>query len=63
MIQIRIDNPLRLPRLIIMGPPGSGKTFYANVISKRYGLTYINFKDLLDIEIGNKSDFSDEIID
>ena len=27
MIQIRIDNPLRLPRIIIMGPPGSGKTF------------------------------------
>lgn len=63
MVQIRIDNPLRLPRLIIMGPPGSGKTYYSHAICKRYGLTYIGIKDLLDFEIGNKSDYSDEILD
>lgn len=63
MIQIRIDNPLRLPRIIMLGPPGCGKTFYSEFVSKRYGLTYISIKELLNIEIGNKSEHSDEILD
>lgn len=63
MIQIRIDNPLRLPRIIFMGPPGSGKTFYAEIIAKRYGLILVNTKDLLDKEIGSKSESSEEILD
>ena len=33
------------------------------MISKRYGLTHISIKDLLDREIGDKSDDSDEILD
>jgi len=63
MVQIRIDNPFRLPRVILMGPPGSGKTFQGELISKRYGLTFISIKELLDIEIGNKSENSQEILD
>lgn len=63
MIQIRIDNPFRLPRVIIMGPPGSGKTYQGELIAKKYGLTFISMKDLLDIEIGKKSEHSEEILD
>ena len=63
MIQIRIDNPFRLPRIIIMGPPGSGKSYQGEIIAKKYGLTFISLRELLDIEIGNKSENSQEILD
>lgn len=63
MIQIRIDNPFRLPRVIFLGPPGSGKTFQSQIVAKRFGLTYISIKQLLDIEIGNKVESSQEILD
>lgn len=63
MIQIRIDNPLRLPRIILLGPPGSGKTFQGELIARRYGLTFVCMKELLDVEIGNKSPDSQEILD
>jgi len=63
MIQIRVDNPFRLPRIIVLGPPGSGKTYQSKVISRRFGLQLISLKDLLDEEIGNKSSFSSEIVE
>jgi adenylate kinase len=63
MVQIRIDNPLRLPRIILLGPPGSGKSYQGASIAKRFGLTYINMKELLNIEVGNKVDQSQEIVD
>lgn len=63
MIQIRIDNPFRLPRIILMGPPGSGKTYQGEIISKQYGITFVSIRELLNIEIGNKSEKSLEILD
>jgi adenylate kinase len=63
MIQIRIDNPFRLPRIILLGPPGCGKSYQGELISKRFGLTYVSMKELLNVEIGNKSPHSQEILD
>jgi adenylate kinase family enzyme len=63
MIQIRIDNPFRLPRIILLGPPGSGKTFQGSLIAKRFGLTFVCMKELIDVEIGNKSANSQVILD
>jgi adenylate kinase len=63
MIQIRVDNPFRLPRIIIMGPPGSGKTYQGEIIARRYGLTFISMKELLDYEVGLKSKNSQQILD
>mmetsp|Transcript_9590 Transcript_9590/g.8442 ORF Transcript_9590/g.8442 Transcript_9590/m.8442 type:complete len:92 (+) Transcript_9590:219-494(+) len=63
MVQVRIDNPFRLPRIIMLGPPGSGKTYQSQVLAKRFGLQLISLKDLVDLEIGNKSPYSQEILD
>ncbi|CAI2368895.1 unnamed protein product [Moneuplotes crassus] len=63
MIQIRIDNPYRLPRIIVLGPPGCGKTYQSQIISKRFGLQLINLKELLDAEIKNNKEHGEEIHD
>lgn len=56
LIQIKINSPKRPPRLIILGPPGSGWATQAWALSKRYGLVHISTMNLLWNEISKKTD-------
>lgn len=53
MLRIRYKNnaPRRPPRVIILGPPGSGRSTQAEVISRRYGLVHVCTRTLLKHEI------------
>ena len=50
----RSRAPRRPPRVLIMGPPGCGKTLYAQAVAKKYQLQYVKVshivKDLIRTE-------------
>lgn len=50
-IRFRSNAPRRPPRVILLGPPGSGRSTQAEVLSKRYGLVHICTRTLLKAEI------------
>ncbi len=56
MIQVKAQSPKRPPRLIILGPPGSGRATQARNLSKRYGLVHISTMNLLRNEISKKTE-------
>lgn len=41
------NAPKRPPRILVMGPPGSGRTTQARLIANQFGLVLISTKDLL----------------
>ena len=53
MLRIRFRNnaPRRPPRVVLLGPPGSGRSTQATVLSKKYGLVHICTRTLLKDEI------------
>jgi len=53
MLRIRYKNdaPRRPPRVIILGPPGSGRGTQAKIIAKRFGLVCIQAGSLLREEV------------
>jgi adenylate kinase len=50
-IRYRSNAPRRPPRVILLGPPGSGRSTQAAVLAKRYGLVHICTRGLLKNEI------------
>jgi len=48
-------------RIVIFGPPGSGKGTYAALLEKRLGIPHISTGDLVREEIRNKTPLGDEI--
>ena len=56
MIQVKINSPRRPPRLIILGPPGSGRATQARSLSKRYGLVHVSTMQLLRDEISKRTE-------
>lgn len=50
-IRFRSNAPRRPPRVILLGPPGSGRTTQAAIIAKRYGLVHISTRSLLKSEV------------
>lgn len=56
IIQVKAQSPKRPPRLIILGPPGSGRATQARAISKWYGLVHISTMNLLRNEISKKTE-------
>jgi adenylate kinase len=55
-IRFRSNAPRRPPRIILLGPPGSGRSTQADVIAKRYGLVSISTRHLLKNEITRNPD-------
>lgn len=53
MLRIRYKNdaPRRPPRVILLGPPGSGRGTQAKIIAKRFGLVCIQAGALLRDEV------------
>lgn len=50
-IRYRSNAPRRPPRVILLGPPGSGRSTQAETIAKRYGLVHVCTRSLLKSEI------------
>ena len=50
-IRYRSNAPRRPPRVILLGPPGSGRSTQAETIAKRYGLVHVCTRSLLKNEI------------
>lgn len=50
-IRYRSNAPRRPPRVILLGPPGSGRSIQASIIAKRYGLVHVCTRSLLKNEI------------
>lgn len=53
MLKLRFRNnaPLRPPQVILVGPPGSGRSTQSSIISEMFGLVRISMRDLLREEI------------
>jgi adenylate kinase len=52
-LRYKMDSPLRPPRIVINGPPGSGRTSQAEALSQTFGLVNVCVKDLLRAEVHN----------
>lgn len=55
MVKIKLNDPMRPPRIIILGPPGSGRSTQARSIAERYGIVHVSVMDLLKEEMGKKT--------
>lgn len=57
MLKIRFKSnaPRRPPRVILLGPPGSGRSTQATAIARQFGLVHICTRTLLKNEISKKS--------
>jgi adenylate kinase len=50
-IRFRSNAPRRPPRIILVGPPGSGRSTQASTLARRYGLVHICTRSLIKAEI------------
>lgn len=57
-IRYKSDSPRRPPRVILLGPPGSGRSTQARIISKRFGLVHICTRTLIRAEIKKKPELA-----
>jgi SpoVK/Ycf46/Vps4 family AAA+-type ATPase len=51
-LKFRSNAPRRPPRVLILGPPGSGRSSQAKKVAQAYGFVHISTTELLKDEIG-----------
>lgn len=49
-LRFRVNAPRRPPRVIVLGPPGSGRSTTATILCKRFGLVNVSPMQLLQAE-------------
>jgi len=60
-IRFKSNGPRRPARVILLGPPGSGRSTQAKAISERFGLVYVCIRRLLKNEVASGSKAAKEI--
>ena len=58
MLKIRFskNSPRRPPKIVIQGPPGSGRTTQAKLLAQQFGLVRICTEELLDKVVAENPD-------
>lgn len=51
MMALKVNSPKRPPRIILLGPPGSGRNTQAKTLSQRYGIVHVSVMHLMKDEI------------
>lgn len=57
-----VVNCVKMMKIVIFGPPGSGKGTYATLLKSQLGIPHISTGDLVREEIKNKTTIGDEIV-
>ena len=57
-IRYKSDAPRRPPRVILLGPPGSGRSTQAKILSNRFGLVHVCTRSLIKEEIVKKPELA-----
>lgn len=60
-LRYKNDAPRRPPRIIIQGPPGSGRTQQCESVAAQFGLVKVSVRDLLKNELRENPDNGKEI--
>lgn len=55
-LRYKSDAPRRPPRIIILGPPGSGRTTQCQALASTFGLVNVSVRDLLKKELSENPD-------
>ena len=50
----RSKGPRRPPRILLMGPPGCGKTYHAKKLAEKYKLQYVKVSHMIKDHIRNE---------
>lgn len=55
MLKLRYKNnsPRRPPRIVIVGPPGSGRETQSRLLAKQFGMVHVSVRDILKAEMKN----------
>ena len=60
-LRFKSNAPRRPPRVIISGPPGTGKDTQAKLLAQKFGLVHISARALLKNEMQNNKEAADTI--